>query len=335
MSSGKIAVEEHWTSPDHSGFLPDIGLRSEVRRRAIDAMADVDGRLETMDRHGIDVAVLGLGAHGIQGVPDRRRAVELARLANDRLAEAIARHPDRYVGLAAVALQDAAAAADELERAVRQLGFRGVMVNGFTDVGDTGAGRYYDGAEFDPFWERLESLGVPLYLHPRSPMGSSTGMYEGRPELIGPTWAWGVETATHALRLITSGVFDRFPGATVILGHLGETLPFALDRMQKRLAYTAGLDLRKPAPQYLRDNFYVSTSGNFHTPSLLGAILEVGVDRILFAVDYPFEDTAEAVRWWDTVPISPADRARIERGNAERVFGLSASTGLLGQGGLP
>lgn len=335
MSSGKIAVEEHWTSPDHSGFLPDIGLRSEVRRRAIDAMADVDDRLETMDRHGIDVAVLGLGAHGIQGVPDRRRAVELARLANDRLAEAIARHPDRYVGLAAVALQDVAAAADELERAVGELGFRGVMVNGFTDVADTGAGEYYDGAEFDPFWERLESLGVPLYLHPRSPMASSIGMYEGRPELIGPTWAWGVETATHALRLITSGVFDRFPGATVILGHLGETLPFALDRMQKRLAYTAGLDLHKPAAQYLRDNFYVSTSGNFHTPSLLGAILEVGLDRILFAVDYPFEDTAEAVRWWDTVPISPADRTRIERGNAERVFGLSASAGLPAQGRLP
>lgn len=319
---GKIAVEEHWTSDSHARYLPDIGLRPEVKQRAIEAMQDLDGRLALMDRHGIAVEVLMLAAHGIEGEPDRHQAVAEARRANDLLAEAIRAHPDRYVGLAAVAMQDPEAAADELERGVRQLGFRGVCVNGFCEVGSRETGLYYDDRRFDPFWERLEALGMPLYLHPRSPLPRNLGVYEGHPELVGPTWAWGVETATHALRLITAGVFDRFPGATVVLGHLGETLPFALDRMEKRLAHTGGISLERPATAYFRDNFYVSTSGNFHTQSLLGAFLEIGAERILFAVDYPFEDTATACDWFETVPLAVADREKIARANAAALFGI-------------
>lgn len=327
MIEGKIAVEEHWTSPEHAGYLPEIGLRPEVKQRAIEAMQDLEGRLELMDRHGIAVQVVMLAAHGIEGEPDRARAVTQATRANDLLAEAIAAHPDRYVALAAVPMQDPIAAADELERSVRELGFRGVCVNGFCEVGGRDHGLYYDDRRFDPFWERLQALNVPLYLHPRSPLPANLGLYEGHPELVGPTWAWGVETATHALRLITSGVFDRFPQTTVILGHLGETLPFALDRMEKRLAHTGGLGLERPVTEYLRENFYVSTSGNFHTQSALGAILELGAERVLFAVDYPFEDTATACAWFETLPISPADRNKIARENAIRLFGLQEQAG--------
>jgi 2,3-dihydroxybenzoate decarboxylase len=288
----------------------------------VEALQDLSRRLELMDRYGIAVAVLMLASHGIEGEPDHDRAVAGARSANDLLSEAIRAHPDRYVGLAAVAMQDPEAAADELERSVRELGFRGVCVNGFCQVGDAGGGRYYEDRLFDPFWERLQALGVPLYLHPRSPMPQNLGLYEGHPEFVGPTWAWGVETATHALRLITGGVFDRFPRVTVVLGHLGETLPFALNRMEKRLAYMSGLGLERSITEYFRQSFYVSTSGNFHTQSLLGTIAEMGAERVLFAVDYPFEDMAAACNWFETVPLAAADREKVARANAAGLFAI-------------
>ncbi len=318
----KIAVEEHWTSPDYVRYMPAIGLRPEVQDGAVEALQDLSGRLELMDRHGIAVAVLMLNSHGIQGEPDRDRAVAAARRANDLLSEAISAHPERFVALSAVAMQDPEAAADELERAVRELGFRGACVNGFCDLGDHGSGRYYEDRSFDPFWERLQALRVPLYLHPRTPLPRNLGLYEGHPELVGPTWAWGVETATHALRLITGGVFDRFPGCSVVLGHLGETLPFALDRMEKRLAYVSDLGLEQPVGTYFRQNFYVSTSGNFHTQSLLGSIAELGAERIMFAVDYPFEEMATASDWFEAVPLAPPDREKIACTNAARLFAV-------------
>jgi gamma-resorcylate decarboxylase len=317
-----IAVEEHWTSRDYVRYMPEIGLRPEVQENAVEALQDLSRRLELMDRYGIAVAVLMLASEGIQAEPDHDRAVARARRANDLLSDAMRAHPKRYVGLAAVAMQDPEAAADELERSVRELGFRGVCVNGFCEAGERGEGRYYDDRSFDPFWERLQLLGVPLYLHPRSPLPRNLGLYEGHPELVGPTWAWGVETATHALRLITGGVFDRFPRVTVVLGHLGETLPFALDRMEKRLAYVTDLGLEKSVTAYFRQNFYVSTSGNFHTQSLLGALAEIGAERILFAVDYPFEDIATACNWFETVPLAPADREKIARTNVARLFAV-------------
>ncbi|HZO77826.1 MAG TPA: amidohydrolase family protein [Solirubrobacteraceae bacterium] len=324
MIPGKIAVEEHWTSPDYVRYMPAIGLRSKVQDGAVQALQDLSGRLEEMDRHGIAVAVLMLNSHGIQGEPDRDRAVAGARQANDLLGEAISAHPDRFVALAAVAMQAPQAAAEELERAVRELRFRGACVNGFCDVGDHETGRYYEERAFDPFWERLQELGVPLYLHPRSPLPRNLGLYEGHLELVGPTWAWGVETATHALRLITGGVFDRFPGVNVVLGHLGETLPFAVDRMEKRLTYMSDLGLERPVGAYFRENFYVSTSGNFHTQSLLGSIAELGAERVLFAVDYPFEQMATASDWFDAVPLAPADREKIARTNAARLFAIDS-----------
>jgi predicted TIM-barrel fold metal-dependent hydrolase len=320
---GKVAVEEHFVCPEHEEYVSKAWMSPEMHRRMIGRLSEVgEQRLAQMDEAGIEVAVLSLVTEGVQAEPDPRRAAAKASRANDTVAEIVGRYPDRFRGFAAVSLHEVDVATKELERAVRDLGLVGVCVNGFTTEG--GGGAYYDDPRFLDFWRCLEALGVPLYLHPRYPLPSQRGIYEGRPELLGSTWGFGVETATHALRLITSGLFDRVPGATVILGHLGETLPFALYRMQGRMKALRGSELAKPVTAYLHENFYVATSGNFHTPSLLGTLLELGADRVLFAVDYPFEEMREASEWFDGVPIAPADRDRIAFLNARRLLGLGA-----------
>jgi 2,3-dihydroxybenzoate decarboxylase len=275
-----------------------------------------------MDRLGIEIAVLSLGSFGIQDVVEPARAVEQARKANDALAETVRAHPTRFAGLAALPMQDPAAAAGELARAVQELGLKGALVNGYSSLGDLETGVYYDDERFLPFWERVEELGVPFYLHPRNPLPNQRRIYEGRTELLGPTWAFAVETGTHALRLLTSGLFDRFPRLTIVLGHLGEFLPFALNRLEQRMSHIPHVQLEKPATQYLRDNFYITTSGNNHTASLVGVLLELGADRLLFAADYPFEEMADGATWFDSVPISESDRLKIGRTNAQRLFGL-------------
>lgn len=318
---GKIAVEEHFVCPEHEEYVSKAWMSPVMHRQMIGRLSEVgEGRISAMDAAGIDLAVLSLVTEGVQAEPDAARAVAKASRANDVLASIIAQYPDRFSGLAAVSLRDVGAAIKELERAVRDLGLVGVCVNGFTTVGD--GGEYYDDPKFLPMWQCLAELGVPLYLHPRYPLPSQRGIYAGRPELLGSTWGFGVETATHALRLITSGLFDKVPGATVILGHLGETLPFALHRMQGRMKALRGSELAKPVTHYLRENFFVATSGNFHTPTLLGVLLELGADRVLFAVDYPFEEMDDAARWFDHVPIAPPDRAKIGADNARRLLGL-------------
>lgn len=319
---GKIAVEEHFVCPEHEEYVSKAWMSPDMHRRMIARLSDVgEQRLEEMDRTGIQLAVLSLVTEGVQAEPDPVRAATKAARANDVLAQIVERDPERFSGLAAVSLRDVDGAVKELERSVRDLGLVGVCVNGFTTVGD--GGEYYDDPKFLPFWQCLEELGVPLYLHPRYPLPAQRGIYEGRPELLGSTWGFGVETATHALRLIASGLFDRVPGASVILGHLGETLPFALHRMQGRMKALRGSALARPVTEYLQRNFYVATSGNFHTPTLLGVLMELGADRVLFAVDYPFEDMAEASSWFAGVPIAAADRDKIASANARRVFGLS------------
>jgi len=322
--NGKIAVEEHFVTPElKDTIFGSIGWDPSEWQQMASLLQETDElRLGAMDRHGIDVSVLSLAAPCIQDVVDTGRAIADAQGANDALAAIVARHPDRYAAFAALPMQDPAAAADELERAVRQLGFKGALVNGYSSIGDLETAAYYDEPQYEVFWERLSRLDVPLYLHPRNPLPNQRRMYEGREELLGPTWAFTVETATHSLRLITSGLFDRYPNLTVILGHMGELLPFVLDRTQQRLSHIPGRQLERPAPEYLRHNFFLTTSGNFHSQSLVGLLLQVGSDRILFAVDYPFEQTADAVGWFDTVAISELDRQKIGRNNAKRLLGL-------------
>jgi gamma-resorcylate decarboxylase len=319
--NGKIALEEHFNLPEFSDELPQYvnpEAMREISRRLLEVSAQ---RLAEMDAAGIDYSLLSLTAPGVQAETDPRRAVSRARQVNDELAKIVAAHPARYGAFATLPMQDPAEAVAELERCTADLGFHGVMLNGFTNIGDADTGWYYDHERFLPFWERAEALGVPVYLHPRDPLPRNQGIYEGHPELFGAVWSFTVETATHALRLMTSGLFDRFPRLTVILGHLGETLPFTMWRIDHRASYMG--DLRrfdKPLTHYLLRNFYFTTSGNFHTQTLNATLAEVGADRVLFSSDYPYESMREAADWFDHAAISENDRVKIGHSNARLLF---------------
>ncbi len=320
---GKITLEEHFGLEEtlrESAEYAVPGKLNVLERRLLDLD---DERLREMDAHGIAFAILSLNAPGVQSVHDSARAADLARRGNDALAAGIARHPDRYAGFAALPMQDPDAAAAELTRAVRELGFKGAMVNGYSQVGTPDTVVYYDHPIYKPFWATVASLNVPFYLHPRDPLPARVPIYDGHPWLRGASWAFGVETATHALRLMASGMFDTHPGLTAILGHLGEMLPYCIWRFDHRVGKRPrDIPARRPFIEYLRANFYVTTSGNFHTPTLVDAITELGADRVLFSVDYPFEECADAASWFDAAEISEADRLKIGRTNAAQLFRL-------------
>jgi 2,3-dihydroxybenzoate decarboxylase len=206
------------------------------------------------------------------------------------------------------------------------LGFLGTMVNGFSQVGTLENVVYLDDPRYEAFWGVLEQFDYPLYLHPRDPLLSREPVLEGHPWFMGSAWAFGVETAIHALRLMASGLFDRHPKLNVVLGHLGEGLPFMIWRIDHRIAQTPrNIPAKRKMADYLGDNFYLTVSGNFRTPSLIDAMMEVGSDRIMFSVDYPFEKTAEAATWFDNLHISERDRRKMGRTNALNLFKLKGS----------
>jgi gamma-resorcylate decarboxylase len=343
MVRDKIALEEHVVLPTLSapgaagspGTSMDPAYFADLRQR----LADSSKRLEEMDRFGIETMVLSLTQPGVQGIPDRTRAIEAASRLNDELAEVVAKRPRRFAAFASVAIQDPARAGDELERAVKQLSFRGALVNGYSNIGDADTAQYLDEEAVWPFWERVAALNVPVYLHPRDPLKNQQRIYQGYEALVSSPWGFGIETATHALRLIMSGLFDRFPGLTIIIGHLAEGLPFLLPRVEHRLRH-ARADLRgrqtRPMMSYLRENFFVTTSGTFRTAALLDTLLEVGSDRVLFSIDYPYENMQEQSQWFDSLPLSDGDLRKIGRDNAARLLGLEvADRSRLMDAGLP
>ncbi|HEX3784501.1 MAG TPA: amidohydrolase family protein [Pseudonocardiaceae bacterium] len=319
--AGKIGLEEHFNVDDFAGEIPQYvnpTTMKEINRRLLDVG---DERIEEMDAAGIDFALLSMTSPGIQGELDPARAVTRARALNDQLAGTVAAHPNRFGGFAALPMQDPTEAAAELDRCVHELGFHGALLNGYTNVGDVDTGWYYDHERFAPVWEVAEALGTPIYLHPRDPMPRNQGLFEGHPELFGAVWTFTVETATHALRLMTSGLFDRYPKLTFILGHLGETLPFNIWRIDHRASYMGDLrKFTKPLTHYLLNNFYVTTSGIFDTQALNAAMARVGVDRVLYSSDYPYESMREASDWFDNAVISDNDRFRIGNTNARTLF---------------
>ena len=233
----KIALEEHFTTPELAKYVARPTQSDSIFADIEKRLADFDQlRLETMDKAGIDVAVLSVTTPGVQSEPDAKLAVGLARRANDLLAREVQKRPRRYAGFAHVAMQDVGAAADELQRAIKDLGFKGALINGQT------GGHYLDEDRYLLFWERVQELDVPVYLHPGG-LVDHPAMFANRPELNGPTWAWTVETATHALRLVFGGTFKRFPKVKVILGHMGETLPFLLWRFDSRAQLQVGKEI--------------------------------------------------------------------------------------------
>jgi len=327
---GKIALEEHFAIPetllDSAGFVPD-DYWVELSARILDIQ---DRRLREMDANGIEMMLLSLNAPAVQAIPDTARAIEIATRANDYLAEEVAKRPDRFQGFAALPMQDPEAAARELARCVEQLGFRGALVNGFSQSGDGSEMLYYDLPMYRPFWAEVERLGVPFYLHPRNPLPQHAQIYAGHEWLLGPTWAFGQETAVHALRLMGSGLFDEHPGLTIIVGHMGEGLPISMWRVDNRNAWVKmpkKHPAKKPISHYFHNNFYITTSGNFRTQSLVDAMMELGSDRILFSADWPFENVDHAANWFDNATISEADRLKIGRTNADQLFALKLDEG--------
>jgi len=317
---GKIAFEEHFNLARLIDQVPPYenpASMAEIKRRLLDV---ADERLGEMDAAGIAYSLLSLMSPGVQAVADSDEAVTLARQANDYLADIVTANPTRYGGMTSLPLGDPAASIAELERATTELGFPGVMINGYNDTAD-GKGWYYDHERYYPLWERIEALEVPVYLHPRNPLSANAGIYEGHPELMGAVWQFTVETATHALRLFTSGLFDRFPDVKLVLGHFGETLPAFMWRIEHRLDMMGDrIKTNRPLREYLQRNLYVTTSGNFHTPALTNAMTELGVDHVLFSTDYPFESMREASDWFDNADISDNDRLKIAITNARQIF---------------
>jgi gamma-resorcylate decarboxylase len=324
---GKIILEEHFATEATLGDSEVFGTHvwTELGPRLTDIG---DKRLRFMDESGVELMILSLNAPAVQAIPDVKRAVAVAREANDLLAREVQKRPDRFQGLAALPMQDPDAAAQELQRCVNELKFIGALVNGFSQVGKPDTAVYYDLPQYRPFWAAVERLDVPFYLHPRNPLPSQAPNYEGHPWLYGPTWAFAAETAVHALRLIGSGLFDEHPRLKIILGHLGEGIPTYLWRIDNRNSWMKAKHkyaARKWVADYFRANFYLTTSGNFHTPTLMEAITEMGADRVMFSADYPFEDIGEAAAWFDRTEISEADRLKIGRMNALKLFHLTGN----------
>lgn len=337
----RIAVEEAFATPELfdewrelivNGNFPEPGfyklyeplLTSSETQKLRDQLLDVgSGRIKDMDQYGIDLQILSITAPGVQ-VFDKNKAIAMAEQSNDKLAEFIRAYPNRYAGLAAIAPQSPKNAAKELERAVTKLGMKGAIINSHTQ------GEYLDQQKYWDIFEAAQALDVPIYLHPRTPSPKMIEPFMSY-GLEGAGWGFAIETSTHAMRLILSGLFDRFPRLKMILGHMGEGIPFWLPRIDshfanknwnKMMIADQAKPIQKKPSEYFKSNFFVATSGVNWKPALTFALSVLGAERILFAIDYPYESTAKAVAEINDIPISMLDKQKIYQLNAEKLFKL-------------
>ncbi|HEV3481001.1 MAG TPA: amidohydrolase family protein [Candidatus Acidoferrales bacterium] len=327
----RIATEEAFAIPEQmeaqrelvantQEYDPDLFLwrvqtdpNGPVHNRLIDLY---EMRMQEMDKYDVDMHLLALTSTGVQ-MMDADRAVAVAEIGNDRLREAIQRHPDRFTGLATIAVQDPPRAVKEIERAIKKLKLNGIMINSHTN------GEYLSEQKYWPILEAIEDMNVPLYIHPRAPIPLMAKAYR-TDHLEHAIWGYQAETGLHGLRLITGAVFDQFPKLQVVLGHMGEGIPYwlyRLDFMYGRVKIDFGRRKLKLTPsEYFKRNFYITTSGMNWEPTLKFCIEAVGADRIMWAIDYPYQDHPDAVEFMDAARISEKDKQAIYHGNAERVF---------------
>ncbi len=269
-----------------------------------------------MDAAGIDMQVISHAPSAIQQLEPNESVPEATRM-NDRLHDAVDRNPERFAAFAALPTRDPKAAADELERTVSRLGFKGAMIHGRTqDV-------FHDVNTFWPIYERAQHLDVPIYIHPGPPHPAMIQAYYADyladfHALNSAAWGYTIDTANQVVRMILSGLFDAYPDLKIIIGHMGESLPFLVDRVDEALKRPGNKPIE--FKQTFCQNFYITTSGHFSTPALLCALMELGIDHILFSVDWPFIDNAPGTRWMETVPLSAADREKVLNGNARRLL---------------
>jgi 2,3-dihydroxybenzoate decarboxylase len=321
---GKIALEEHFAIEPTLGDSQVFGghVWKDLSHRLLDIQKT---RLGEMDKHGIEMMILSLNAPAIQAIHDVKKAIAIAKQANDALAEEVHRRPSRFAAFAALPMQNPDAAGTELTRCIKELGMVGALVNGFSQIGTPGNVTYYDLPQYRPFWRAVEALDVPFYLHPRNPLPSWTKFYEGHNWMLGPNWAFAAETAVHTLRLIGSGLFDEHPRLKIVLGHIGEGIPVYLWRIDNRNGWMKAphkYAAKNGVAHYFRKHFHLTTSGNFDTAALVNAMTVMGADRVMFSVDWPFEDVGEGAEWFDKAEISEPDRARVGRDNAIKLFKL-------------
>lgn len=320
-----ITLEEHFAYPE---FLEGPGRQLKERAlrfggpaaRLLEQLCDLgEKRIAEMDAAGIDIQVLSLTSPGTEQL-EAADAAAMAHEANELLAAAVKQYPTRFAGFAVLPTASPEQAAEELEKMVREHGFKGAVINGHN------RGRYLDDKFFWPILERAESLGAPIYLHPtQPPKPVIDASYAGFSPIVtdmlaGPGWGWHIETAVHVIRLILGGVFDRYPKLEIVIGHLGESLPFMLQRLDVMPMTMTKLD--RPMSAYLRENVYYTFSGFNFMAGFLDLLLEVGVDRIMFSADYPYASMAQARAFLNQLPVSAADREKIAHGNAERLFGF-------------
>lgn len=342
----RIAVEEHFLTEDYLDYLrsrkeyPKLEIVEDESHRKFERvchspvkvgvryhdvttrLADLgEGRLSEMDDAGIHMQVLSLNLPSVE-LLDVSDAIAMAKKTNNELSEVTKKYPDRFAGFAALPRHDPDGAAQELERAVKELGLKGATINSHF------RGEYLDDEKYSVILETAERLNVPIYIHPREPSPDMLKPYLDYPVLARAMWGFAAETGLHAMRLICSGVFDRYPNLKIILGHMGEALPFWLWRIDN-IWLTEGVisvprvkKLEKIPSQYVKDNFCVTISGMFSLPALLCAYLTLGADRILFAVDYPYESNKEAVQFMETAPICNSDKEKIYHLNAEKLLAL-------------
>lgn len=337
----KIAIEEHFFTQEHLDNLrsrkgyPRLQVVEDLNHKKIERyfrsssssrafptqhlgkLLDLGGgRLDEMDKAGIDMQVLSMPPPSVDEV-DVATGAGLAASANDQLADAVKAHPDRLAGFATLAYADPAGAAKELERCVTRLGFKGASVNSHA------GGEYLDDKKYWALFEAAQSLNVPVYLHPKDPPPALLGLLEPYTVLTAAMWGFGAETGLHAMRLICSGVFDAFPRLRIILGHLGEGIPFWLWRIDNRWEKSDRSTPKRRPSEYLKENIYVTTSGMFDDDALLHVYRKLGADRILFAVDYPYETCEEGASFVENLPIPEADRRKICHMNAQKLLALA------------
>ncbi len=323
-----VALEEAFLHPRVWDLFPVSLQRTyePVRARLSDVGAE---RIRAMDAAGIDVQVLSHVQPGIQllGDDQAEHAVAVCREVNDWLAEAVAAHPNRFAGFAMLPTQSAQGAAEELRRAVIDLGFKGALINGHTN------GRYLDDPSFEVLLAQAESLDVPIYIHPTDPPRPVTDVYYAPFDFaLVPTWGWPVETGTHLLRLICAGVFDRHPNLKIIVGHMGELIPFCFTRVNLGLTMAGWLGapesdvmpMRNNVGYYLRENVFITSSGVFDIPVFECARAMLGLDNLMFSVDYPFQDNFAATEFLQRCDLSPQDKEWFAHGTAEKLLKLGA-----------
>ncbi|EPE30743.1 Metallo-dependent hydrolase [Glarea lozoyensis ATCC 20868] len=337
MARGTIAIEEavispadiasvtEWQSLLSPSFDPSKPVASYSTR-----LLDIHGaRLQQMDENGVEYMLLSLTSPGCQGESDPETATQVARDANDYLTAEVAKNPQRFGAFAAISMHNSQDAITELRRAVKELGMFGALINDFQSHGPDGTEKlYYDTPAYDPFWEAVQELNVPVYIHPRyriKPELEPGTMYGSRKHLLGAGVQFHLDLSFHIYAICSSGLFDRYPGVQLVVGHLGEGIPFNL----WRASHWLNSPLKKPSrpcaqdyAYYFKHNIHVTTSGFFSTEALKFCTGQIGIERCLFAIDYPYDQVKEAMDWWKGAELEEDEKEVIGRTNAIKLFKL-------------